>query len=199
MGKLKLYIPVIIFVVMAAAMWRGLSLDTRTLPSALLDQPLPEFEMRTLQEGDELVTEADLPDEPFLLNIWGSYCLPCLQENPIFMEARENDVVPIIGVNYKDREQAALEWLDDNGNPFTMNIVDPEGRYGIDLGVYGAPETFIVDGDGVIRYKHIGTIDWQAWEDEIMPALAAIREGTLEEGVSGQRPESPLPETGALD
>lgn len=199
MGKLKLYIPVIIFVAMAAAMWRGLSLDTRTLPSALLDQPLPEFEMRTLQEGDQLVTEADLPDEPFLLNIWGSYCIPCLQENPIFMEARANDVVPIIGVNYKDREQAALEWLDDNGNPFTMNIVDPEGRYGIDLGVYGAPETFIVDGDGVIRYKHIGTIDWQAWEDEIMPALAAVREGTLSEGVSGERPDSPLPETGALN
>jgi len=199
MGKLKLYIPVIIFVAMAAAMWRGLSLDTRTLPSALLDQPLPAFEMRTLQAGDQLVTEADLPDEPFLLNIWGSYCLPCLQENPIFMEARDNDVVPIIGVNYKDREQAALQWLDDNGNPFTMNIVDPEGRYGIDLGVYGAPETFIVDGEGVIRYKHIGTIDWQAWEDEIMPALAAVREGTLEQGVSGQRPDSPLPETGALN
>ncbi|MEX1197433.1 MAG: DsbE family thiol:disulfide interchange protein [Pseudohongiellaceae bacterium] len=199
MGKLKLYIPVIIFVAMAAAMWRGLSLDTRTLPSALLDQPLPQFEMRTLQEGDALVTEADLPDEPFLLNIWGSYCIPCLQENPIFMEARANDVVPIIGVNYKDREQAALEWLDDNGNPFSMNIVDPEGRYGIDLGVYGAPETFIVDGEGVIRYKHIGTIDWQVWEDEIMPALAAVRAGNLAEGVSGQRPDSPLPDTGALN
>ncbi|MGM0632443.1 MAG: DsbE family thiol:disulfide interchange protein [Pseudomonadota bacterium] len=199
MGKLKLYIPVIIFVAMAGAMWRGLSLDTRTLPSALLDQELPEFELRSLQEGDQLLTKADLPDEPFLLNIWGSYCIPCLQENPIFMEARANDVVPIIGVNYKDREQAALEWLDDNGNPFTMNIVDPEGRYGIDLGVYGAPETFIVDEDGVIRYKHIGTIDWRAWDDEIMPALTAVREGNLDEGVSGDRPDSPLPETGALN
>jgi cytochrome c biogenesis protein CcmG/thiol:disulfide interchange protein DsbE len=175
MNNLKLYIPVIIFVVMAAFMWRGLYLDSRTLPSVLLDRPLPEFELRTLELGDQLATVADLPDEPFILNIWGSYCLPCLQENPIFMAARAQDLVPIIGVNYKDRDDAARNWLDINGNPFSLNIVDDTGRYGIDLGVYGAPETFIVDAQGVIRHKHIGTINYRTWEDEIMPVVRALQ------------------------
>ena len=93
------------------------------------------------------------------------------------MEAAENDVGPIVGVNYKDRSiQAAREWLDENGNPFTLNIVDEDGRYGIDLGVYGAPETFVVDSEGRIRYKHVGVIDYQIWEDEIMPAVNRLRQ-----------------------
>lgn len=175
MKNLKLYLPVIGFFVLAGMMWRGLYLDSRTLPSVLIDRPLPEFELRSLELGDRLLTRQDLPNEPFILNIWGSYCLPCLQENPIFMAARENNIIPIVGVNYKDRDDAAREWLDDNGNPFTLNIVDDTGRYGIDLGVYGAPETFIVDANGVIRFKHIGVIDYRVWDDEIMPAIAAVR------------------------
>jgi cytochrome c biogenesis protein CcmG/thiol:disulfide interchange protein DsbE len=127
--------------------------------------------------GDRLLTTADLPDEPFILNIWGSYCLPCLQENPIFMSAKEQGIIPIIGLNYKDRDEAARDWLDINGNPFELNIIDDSGRYGIDLGVYGAPETFLIDANGVIRFKHIGVINYRIWEDEIMPVIAAIREG----------------------
>ena len=177
MKNFKLYLPVIVFAVLAVFMWRGLYLDSRTLPSVLIDRPLPEFELRSLENGDQLLTSADLPDEPFILNIWGSYCLPCLQENPIFMAAKEQGIIPIVGLNYKDRDDAARYWLDVNGNPFDLNIIDDTGRYGIDLGVYGAPETFIVDGNGVIRFKHIGTIDYRTWEDEIMPAIRAIREG----------------------
>ncbi|ALO46308.1 DsbE family thiol:disulfide interchange protein [Pseudohongiella spirulinae] len=175
MRNLKLYIPVIIFAVLAVFMWRGLYLDSRTLPSVLIDRPLPEFELRTLEMGDQLATIDDLPDEPFILNIWGSYCLPCLQENPIFMAAREQNLVPIIGVNYKDRDHLARDWLDINGNPFSLNIIDDTGRYGIDLGVYGAPETFIVDASGVIRFKHIGTIDYRTWEEEIMPVVRQLQ------------------------
>lgn len=177
MKNLKLYIPVAVFLVLAVFMWRGLYLDTRTLPSVLIDQPLPEFELRSLEMGDQLLTTADLPDEPFILNIWGSYCLPCLQENPIFMSAKEQGIIPIIGLNYKDRDEAARNWLDINGNPFDLNIIDDNGRYGIDLGVYGAPETFLVDANGVIRFKHIGVINYRIWEDEIMPVIAALREG----------------------
>ena len=175
MKNLKLYIPVAVFAVLAVFMWRGLYQDSRTLPSVLIDRPLPEFELRTLELGDQLATIDTLPQEPFILNIWGSYCLPCLQENPIFMAARERDPVPIVGVNYKDREPAARNWLDINGNPFTLNIIDDTGRYGIDLGVYGAPETFVVDASRVIRFKHIGTINYQIWEDEIMPVVLALQ------------------------
>ena len=175
MKNLKLWLPVAGFLILAVMMWRGLYLDSRTLPSVLLDRPLPEFQLRALEMWDRLLTAQDLPDEPFILNIWGSYCLPCLQENPIFMAAREQNIIPIIGVNYKDSDDAALEWLDDNGNPFTLSIVDDTGRYGIDLGVYGAPETFIVDENGVIRFKHIGVIDYQIWDDEIMPVIAALQ------------------------
>lgn len=177
MKNLKLYIPVAVFVVLAVFMWRGLYLDSRTLPSVLIDRPLPDFQLRSLESGDQLLTTADLPDEPFILNIWGSYCLPCLQENPIFMSAKEQGIIPIIGLNYKDRDEAARNWLDINGNPFDLNIIDDTGRYGIDLGVYGAPETFLVDANGVIRFKHIGVINYRIWEDEIMPAIAALRGG----------------------
>jgi cytochrome c biogenesis protein CcmG/thiol:disulfide interchange protein DsbE len=177
MNNLKLFLPVIIFMVLAVFMWRGLYMDSRTLPSVLIDRPLPEFQLRSLELGDRLVTTADLPDGPFILNIWGSYCLPCLQENPIFMAAKEQNIIPIIGLNYKDRDEAARDWLELNGNPFELNIIDDTGRYGIDLGVYGAPETFLVDANGVIRFKHIGVINYRIWEDEIMPAIEAVQAG----------------------
>jgi cytochrome c biogenesis protein CcmG/thiol:disulfide interchange protein DsbE len=177
MNNLKLFLPVIIFMVLAVFMWRGLYMDSRTLPSVLIDRPLPEFQLRSLELGDRLVTTADMPDGPFILNIWGSYCLPCLQENPIFMAAKEQNIIPIIGLNYKDRDEAARDWLELNGNPFELNIIDDTGRYGIDLGVYGAPETFLVDANGVIRFKHIGVINYRIWEDEIMPAIEALQAG----------------------
>jgi cytochrome c biogenesis protein CcmG/thiol:disulfide interchange protein DsbE len=177
MNNLKLFLPVIIFMVLAVFMWRGLYMDSRTLPSVLIDRPLPEFQLRSLELGDRLVTTADMPDGPFILNIWGSYCLPCLQENPIFMAAKEQNIIPIIGLNYKDRDEAARDWLELNGNPFELNIIDDTGRYGIDLGVYGAPETFLVDANGVIRFKHIGVINYRIWEDEIMPAIEAVQAG----------------------
>jgi cytochrome c biogenesis protein CcmG/thiol:disulfide interchange protein DsbE len=177
MNNLKLFLPVIIFMVLAVFMWRGLYMDSRTLPSVLIDRPLPEFQLRSLELGDRLVTTADLPEGPFILNIWGSYCLPCLQENPIFMAAKEQNIIPIIGLNYKDRDEAARDWLELNGNPFELNIIDDTGRYGIDLGVYGAPETFLVDANGVIRFKHIGVINYRIWEDEIMPAIEAVQAG----------------------
>ncbi|MGB4246984.1 MAG: DsbE family thiol:disulfide interchange protein [Pseudohongiellaceae bacterium] len=175
MPRLKLFIPVFIFLALALLLWRGLYLDPRTLPSVLIDKPLPDFELPTVEGGEQLVSKADLPDEPFLLNVWGSYCLPCLQENPILMAAKEEGVVPIVGINYKDKLNLAQMWLEDNGSPFDYSIVDEDGRLGINLGVYGAPETFVVDANGVIRYKHIGVIDYQSWQEDIMPAIAAVK------------------------
>lgn len=175
MPRLKLFIPVFIFLALSLMLWRGLYLDPRTLPSVLIDKPLPDFTLPTVEGGEQMISKTDLPDEPFLLNVWGSYCLPCLQENPILMAAKEEGVVPIVGVNYKDKLNLAQLWLEDNGSPFDFSIVDEDGRLGINLGVYGAPETFVVDANGVIRYKHIGVIDYQSWQEDIMPAIAAVK------------------------
>lgn len=175
-SRLKLFIPVIIFLLLALLLWRGLYLDSRTLPSVLIDRPLPDFRLGTVERPEQEVSKEDLLGEPFVLNVWGSYCLPCLQENPILMDAAENDGVRIVGVNYKDRTDAARAWLQDNGDPFALSVLDPDGRLGIDLGVYGAPETFVVDSRGIIRYKHIGVLDYESWETKIMSALRAIDE-----------------------
>lgn len=173
MKKLTSYAPIAAFFVLAIVLWRGLYLDPTELPSVLIDKPMPTFAMATL-EG-EPVGNADLPDSIFLLNVWGSYCLPCLVEHPTFMRLSEEGEFPVVGVNYRDRKPLALDWLDLNGNPFAYSILDEDGRFGIDLGVYGAPETFLVDSDGVIRYRHVGVLEENVWREVFLPAIAELR------------------------
>lgn len=139
----------------------------------LIDKPLPQFQIATVG-GDE-ITNADLPDKIFLLNVWGSYCLPCLIEHPTLMRLSEEGEIPVVGVNYRDREALALDWLDDNGNPFAFSILDEDGRFGIDLGVYGAPETYLVDAEGVIRYRHVSVLDETVWRNDFIPAIAELK------------------------
>jgi cytochrome c biogenesis protein CcmG/thiol:disulfide interchange protein DsbE len=139
----------------------------------LIDKPMPAFELTTV-EGQQ-VSNADLPDEMFLLNVWGSYCLPCLVEHPTFMRLAEEGEIPVVGVNYRDRQDLALNWLDDNGDPFAFSILDESGRFGIDLGVYGAPETYLVDSNGVIRYRHVSVLDETVWQEEFLPAIEELR------------------------
>lgn len=172
MSKLKYFIPVIAFVGLALMLWRGLYLDPKELPSMLIDKPLPEFAMTTVE--DSTISNADLPDGMFLLNVWGSYCLPCLVEHPTLMRLAEEGEIPVVGINYKDRKELALDWLDTNGNPFEFSIYDDLGRLGIDLGVYGAPETYLVDANGVIRYRHVAVLDEQVWQEVFEPAIAEL-------------------------
>lgn len=173
MQRLKYFIPVIAFVALAILLWRGLYLDPKELPSMLIDKPMPAFELTTVD--GQPVSNADLPDEMFLLNVWGSYCLPCLVEHPTFMRLTEDGEIPIVGVNYRDRQDLAVRWLEDNGNPFNFSILDESGRFGIDLGVYGAPETYLVDGSGVIRYRHVSVLDENVWREEFLPAIAELQ------------------------
>ncbi|MEX0965443.1 MAG: DsbE family thiol:disulfide interchange protein [Pseudohongiellaceae bacterium] len=173
MNRLKFYLPVFGFVVIAIVLWRGLSLDPRTLPSMLIDKPMPAFAM--ISVDGEPVDNADLPDQIFLLNVWGSYCLPCLVEHPTLMRLSEEGEIPVIGVNYRDKQELAIDWLQDNGNPFSFSILDESGRFGIDLGVYGAPETYLVDADGVIRFRHVSVLDETVWQEQFVPAIAELR------------------------
>lgn len=173
MSKLTFYAPIAVFLLLAIFLWRGLYLDPTELPSVLIDKPMPAFAMTTV-EG-EAVGNDDLPEQIFLLNVWGSYCLPCLVEHPTLMRLSEEGEFPVVGVNYRDRQPLALDWLDLNGDPFRYSILDENGRFGIDLGVYGAPETFLVDSDGVIRYRHVGVLEETVWREDFMPAIAELR------------------------
>lgn len=171
MQRLKLFLPLLIFVVLAGFLWRGLSLDPSHLPSALIDKPVPSFTLDQLPNGDEKsaqITEKDLLGEPYLLNIWATWCPTCRIEHPFFNKLAQQGV-RIVGLNYKDEDQAAREWLEHFGNPYQVIIADRHGTLGLDLGVYGAPETFLVDKDGVIRYKHVGVVDERVWRSKIAP------------------------------
>jgi cytochrome c biogenesis protein CcmG/thiol:disulfide interchange protein DsbE len=175
MSKLKFYLPVFGFIVVGIALWRGLYLDPKTLPSMLIDKPMPAFQLMTV-DGKEVTNEA-LPEQIFLLNVWGSYCLPCLIEHPTLMRLSEEGEIPVVGVNYRDRQDLALNWLQENGNPFVFSILDEDGRFGIDLGVYGAPETYLVDSNGVIRFRHVSVLDETVWQEQFLPAISELRNG----------------------
>lgn len=163
MGRLKLFIPLIVFAVMAVFLFVGLDRDPNELPSALVGKAFPEFELATLGENSRQVDRDVLIGEPFLLNVWATWCPTCIHEHPFLIKLAEQGV-PIVGLNYKDEDHKALAWLDRLGDPYVYNIVDPEGRLGLRLGVYGAPETFVVDSDGTILYRHAGDLNDRVWQ-----------------------------------
>jgi len=173
MKRLKLFVPLFIFAVLAGFFWRGLTLDPQAIPSALIDKSFPEFSMPRLQDETKIATKADLLGEYTLVNVWATWCVSCRVEHPYLNKLKEEGV-RIVGLNYRDEAAAAREWLEDLGNPYEWNIFDPEGRLGIDLGVFGAPETYIVDKDGFIRYKHVGVVDQRVWDEKFLPIINAL-------------------------
>ncbi|MBU3069967.1 DsbE family thiol:disulfide interchange protein [Aestuariicella sp. G3-2] len=176
MSRLKLFIPLMIFVVLAVFFWRGLSLDPTDMPSALIDRPMPAFSLPTVNDATRVVSEGDLKGEVTLLNVWATWCISCRVEHPYLVELAAQGV-KIVGVNYKDDVQEAQKWLKNLHNPYVYSIVDADGRLGIDLGVFGAPETYVLDRQGVIRYKHVGVIDDKVWTEEIKPIVDALKKG----------------------
>jgi len=173
--RLKLFIPLILFVVLALFLFRGLELDPRELPSALIDRPLPEFSLPGLGR-QELLSRQDVIGQVGLLNVWATWCVSCRVEHPYLQQLADRGV-PIYGVNYKDDDADALRWLDELGNPYRENIVDSEGTLGLDLGVYGAPETYLVDAAGVIRYRHVGVVDERVWQTILQPLYRELNAG----------------------
>jgi cytochrome c biogenesis protein CcmG/thiol:disulfide interchange protein DsbE len=173
-SRLKLFLPLIAFGALALLLFRGLSLDPTALPSALIDRPLPAFSLPALS-GEDTVTDGQLTGEPALLNVWATWCVSCRVEHP-YLQTLADAGVPIYGINYKDDSQAAREWLADLGDPYRLSIVDASGSLGLDLGVYGAPETYFVDAAGVVRYRHVGVIDERVWRSRLQPIYNAMRE-----------------------
>lgn len=173
MGRLKLLIPLAIFGVLALLFWRGLSLDPNAMPSALLNKPVPEFNLPSLESPEKLLTREIFPGKVTLLNVWATWCPPCYVEHP-FLVKLAGQGIPIIGVNYKDEIPAAQKWLEELGNPYVDIIRDADGRLGIDLGVSGWPETYVVDKKGVIRYKHVGVVDEKVWSQTLQPLMQSL-------------------------
>ncbi|MEE4204583.1 MAG: DsbE family thiol:disulfide interchange protein [Halieaceae bacterium] len=163
MRRLKLFAPLAAFLLLAVFLFRGLSLDPTALPSARVGQPLPAFSLPELASG-EMLSPASLAGKPALLNVWATWCYSCRVEHPYLLQLAEQGVT-IYGLNYKDEDAKASAWLKQLGDPYRQTIVDAEGTLGLDLGVYGAPETYVVDAEGVVRYRHVGVVNEQVWND----------------------------------
>lgn len=155
--RLLLLLPLLIFMGLGFFLYRGLAMDPSARESALLAQPFPAFTLTTLEDPSRRVDESLLEGEMTLVNVWGEWCPTCKHEMPQLLDLAERGV-RLVGINYKDTQKKGLEFLEEFGNPFEVNIFDPEGSLGFELGVYGAPESFLVDAEGIIRYKHTGYI-----------------------------------------
>jgi cytochrome c biogenesis protein CcmG/thiol:disulfide interchange protein DsbE len=170
----RFLIPLAVFLVLVAFLAIGLKLNPREVPSPLIDKPAPAFQLARLDDPAKSVTPEDLRGRVWLLNVWASWCVACLQEHPLLVEFSRSGTVPIYGLNYKDKPDAAAAWLGKHGNPYTLSIVDADGRVGIDYGVYGVPETFVIDKQGVIRFKHIGPVTPEVLNDTILPLVRRL-------------------------
>jgi cytochrome c biogenesis protein CcmG/thiol:disulfide interchange protein DsbE len=166
-------VPIILFLLLCGFLWRGLFLDPHHLPSAQIGKKLPVFTLPQLRNPNSSFSSSQLRDQVVLLNVWASWCDACVEEQ-VFMLQLAREGVPIYGLNYKDKSADALQWLVQWGDPYKLIIQDIEGRVGIDLGVYGAPETFIIDKKGTIRYRHVGIMNQEAWLKEILPLMRKL-------------------------
>jgi cytochrome c biogenesis protein CcmG/thiol:disulfide interchange protein DsbE len=174
--KRVLLIPLGVFLLLIMILALGFRLeDPHLLPSVLIDRPFPEFQLTELHDPERTITVADLKGEVALVNVWATWCPNCLIEHPELTRIANVEGVPIYGINYNDDSLKARRWLERHGNPFRFNMVDNEGKLGIDLGVYGAPETFLLDADGVIQFKHVGTVTPEVWRTRLEPLIKQLR------------------------
>jgi cytochrome c biogenesis protein CcmG/thiol:disulfide interchange protein DsbE len=174
MKRLWFLIPLGAFLALAIVLAVGLKLDPREVPSPLIDKPAPKFALARLDDAGKTVRLDDLKGKVFILNVWASWCVACREEHPILLDFAKKRVVPVYGLNYKDTRPDASAWLARFGNPYDASFFDEDGRVGLDFGVYGVPETFVVDGNGVIRMKHIGPITPDVLANKIEPLLKKL-------------------------
>jgi cytochrome c biogenesis protein CcmG, thiol:disulfide interchange protein DsbE len=171
----RFLVPLGIFLVVVGFLYAGLRLDPREVPSPLIGKPAPVFDLPVLEQPGKRFVPADMKGKVWLLNVWASWCVTCREEHPLLVELSRKKLLPILGLNYKDKDPQALEWLKRFGDPYDFSVVDADGRIGIDYGVYGVPETYLIDADGVIRYKQIGAITPAVLEQKILPLAQSLR------------------------
>jgi cytochrome c biogenesis protein CcmG/thiol:disulfide interchange protein DsbE len=171
---LRYLVPLLLFALLAGLLYRGLGLDPKVVPSPLIGKPMPAFSLPRLDDPGTTISDDDLRGKVSILNIWATWCTSCRAEHEVLLELARTGKVAIYGLNYKDNRADAQRWLMQLGNPYVANAFDEDGRTGIDWGVYGAPETFIMDRQGIIRHKHIGPLTAPVLEDEILPLIATL-------------------------
>ena len=174
-GRLLAIIPLAIAALLFAALYWGLWNKDDRLPSTLIGRSVPDFALPPIEGRDNGLSSEDLRGQVSIVNVWASWCVPCRVEMPLLVELAQTGTVPIHGINYKDAPDAALGFLAELGDPYTRTGADRNGRVSIDWGVYGLPETFVIDGEGRIAYKHVGALDRRALEDEILPVVRRLQ------------------------
>ncbi|MFZ2649132.1 MAG: DsbE family thiol:disulfide interchange protein [Burkholderiaceae bacterium] len=174
MKTLRFLIPLGLFTVLAAFLALGLKLDPREVPSPLIGKPAPKFALTRLDDANQTIRGEDLLGKVWILNVWASWCVACRDEHPLLVEYARSKRVPIYGLNYKDTRVNGQQWLARLGNPYDASLFDQDGRVGIDWGVYGVPETFVVDREGLIRFKHIGALTPTVLRERIEPLLRQL-------------------------
>lgn len=173
---LRYLIPLGVFIALVILLAVGLGLDPKLVPSPLIDKPIPNFALPEVRAPEKMLSSADLRGKVSLFNVWASWCVSCREEHPLLVALSRNNSVTIYGLNYKDQREDAIRWLNDLGDPYVASAHDLKGKVGIDFGVYGVPETFVIDRNGIIRYKHIGPIDQKALEQKIMPLVRELEQ-----------------------
>jgi cytochrome c biogenesis protein CcmG, thiol:disulfide interchange protein DsbE len=174
MKALKFAIPLVLFVALVGFFAVGLMRDPREVPSPFIGKPAPAFQLAQLHQADQVFTPESMKGRVWLLNVWASWCVSCRVEHPLLVEMAKQRVVPIVGLNYKDKREDGIQWLQRFGNPYMLSAYDLDGKVGIDYGVYGVPETFVIDKQGVIRHKQIGPITRESLDKTILPLIRQL-------------------------
>lgn len=177
--QLRYALPLVLFVLLLVLFVFGLQMDPRKVPSPLIDKPLPEFELSQLHDSSATITNQKINGDVVLVNVWASWCVTCRYEHPVLLAFSRDSDVGLYGVNYKDTRENALQWLKQYGDPYSMSAFDPTGRTGLDFGVYAVPETYVLDKEGIVRYKHTGPISQQDMDDTIVPLINKLRSTTI--------------------
>jgi cytochrome c biogenesis protein CcmG/thiol:disulfide interchange protein DsbE len=173
----RFVLPLVIFAALVALLGVGLTLNPREVPSPLIGKPAPPFELPQLHEPAKTFSQKDMLGKVWVLNVWASWCVTCREEHPVLIDLAKTGVVPLYGLNYKDRREEGLAWLKTFGDPYRLSIYDLEGRVGIDYGVYGVPETYVIDKRGVIRYKRIGALTPEIVKSKVLPLVQELGRG----------------------
>ncbi|OYT90817.1 MAG: DsbE family thiol:disulfide interchange protein [Burkholderiales bacterium PBB3] len=174
MKSLRFLIPLLVLLGLVGFLGAGLKLNPKEVPSPLIGKPAPAFKLARLDRADTTLASQDLLGKVWMLNVWASWCVACRQEHPLLMAFSRQTQLPIYGLNYKDDRVAGLRWLSNFGDPYVASLFDVDGRVGIDFGVYGVPETFLIDQQGVIRFKHIGPLTPDVLRTQIEPLLRQL-------------------------